>query len=263
MPIQEGAVKSELVDLSLKSSPLWKHFKDNLFTLTENIRLDAGQEELSRFQMSVGNGASNDGDEGYVILPEQCHTVQDLVTEVYAELIRGEVAPEAMPEYLHGRCILAVLNATCDEYNRRVTELIPGDMCTYSSVNRFVPDSSTSQLLEEMPVEVMESINPSALPPHELKLKVGSVIIVMRNLNVRESLCNGTRLLVTRLGHRVIEAIHITGSLRGKKVWIPRIKLPSSQSNLKLPFVFERTQFPVRPAFCLTINKSQASFPLC
>ncbi|KAH7696876.1 hypothetical protein AAVH_36045, partial [Aphelenchoides avenae] len=66
-------------------------------------------------------------------------------------------------------------------------------------------------------MEVLESINPTGLPPHELNLKVGSVIIVMRNLNVRESLCNGTRLVVTRLGHRVIEAIHILGSLRGKK----------------------------------------------
>lgn len=260
MPIQEGAVKSELVDLSLKSSPLWKHFKENLFTLTENIRLNADQEELSRFQMCVGNGASNDGDEGVVVLPDQCYTENDLVTGVYAELIRGEVDAEAMPDYLYGRCILAVLNSTCDEYNRRVTELIPGDLCIYSSVSRLVPDSSTSQLLEEMPVEVMESINPSALPPHELKLKVGSVVIVMRNLNVRESICNGTRLLVTRLGHRVIEAVHIIGSLRGKKVWIPRVKLPSNQSNLKLPFIFERPQFPIRPAFCLTINKSQVSY---
>lgn len=260
LPIQEGAVKSELLDLSLKSSPLWEHFKENLFTLTENIRLNADQEDLSRFQMSVGNGATNDGDEGLVVLPQQCYTDEDLITEAYADLIRGEVTQEALPEYLHGRCILAVLNSVCDEYNQRVMGLIPGDACTYTSVNRLVPDNSTSQLLEEMPPEVMESVNPSGLPPHELKLKVGAVVIVMRNLNVSESLCNGTRLLVTRLGHRVIEAVHISGSLRGKKVWIPRIKLPSNQSNAKLPFLFERTQFPIRPAFCLTINKSQVSF---
>jgi hypothetical protein len=37
MPIQEGAVKSELLDLSLKWSPLWTHFAENMFTLTENI----------------------------------------------------------------------------------------------------------------------------------------------------------------------------------------------------------------------------------
>lgn len=262
MPIREGAVKSELLDLSLKFSPLWEHFKENLFTLTENIRLDADQEELSRFQMSVGNGASNDGDEGLVILPDECYVEGDLIAEVYSELIDGAVPSEAMPAYLHGRCILAALNSTCDDYNKRVTQLLPGDLCTYKSTNKLIPDNATSALLEDMPMEVLESINPSGLPPHELSLKVGSVIIVMRNLNVRESLCNGTRLLVTRMGHRVIEAIHISGFLRGKKVWIPRIRLPSDQSNAKLPFIFTRTQFPVRPAFCLTINKSQVSLLL-
>ncbi|KAH7678358.1 DNA helicase PIF1, partial [Aphelenchoides avenae] len=202
---------------SWKARPLWKHFGANHFTLTENIRLNADQEELSRFQMSVGNGASNGGDEGFVILPEQCHVEGDLVTEVYSDLINGNVSAEALPEYLHGRCILAVLNSTCDEYNKRITHLLPGDLCTYKSTNKLIPDNATSELIDDMPMEVLESINPTGLPPHELNLKVGSVIIVMRNLNVRESLCNGTRLVVTRLGHRVIEAIHILGSLRGKK----------------------------------------------
>ncbi|KAH7675994.1 ATP-dependent helicase RRM3-like protein [Aphelenchoides avenae] len=130
-------------------------------------------------------------------------------------------------------------------------------MVAYRSVNKFILDNSTSRLMEEMPVEVMESANPSGLPPHELNLKVGAVIMLMRNLNVRDALCNGTRLLITRLGQRVIEAVHISGDIQGRKVWIPRIGLRSSESNLKLPWSFKRTQFPVRPAFCLTINKSQ------
>lgn len=247
MPIQEGAVKSELLDLSLKSSPLWEYFKENLFTLTENIRLDSGQEELSRFQMSVGNGACNEGDEGFVILPEQCYVERDLIMEIYSDLINGAVSSEAMPAYLHGRCILAVLNSTCDEYNKRVTLMLPGDLCSYKAVNKLVPDNATSQLLEDMPPEVLESINPSGLPPHELSLKVGSVIIVMRNLNVRESLCNGTRLLVTRLGHRVIEAIHITGSLRGKKVWIPRIRLRVTRATQSSRLCSQGRSFPFGP----------------
>ncbi|KAH7714910.1 hypothetical protein AAVH_17712 [Aphelenchoides avenae] len=217
LPILEGAVKLELLDLSLKSSPLWKHFKANHFTLTENIRLNAEQEELSQFQMSVGNGASNEGDDCFVILPEQCHVEGDLVTEVYSDLINGNVSAEALPEYLHGRCILAVLNSTCDEYNKRITHLLPCDLSAFKSTNKLIPDNATSELIDDMPMEVLESINPIGLPPHELNLKAGSVMIVMRYLNARESLCNGIRLAVTRLGHRVIEAINILGSLRGKK----------------------------------------------
>lgn len=42
-----------------------------------------------------------------------------------------------------------------------------------------------------------------------------------------------------------------------KKVWIPRIKLESNGD--RLPFKFGRTQFPVKAAFALSINKSQVS----
>lgn len=259
MPIQEGAVKSELLDLSLKSSPLWKYFAESMFTLTENIRLDPEEREFSAFLISVGNGANNEGDEGLVQLPAQCYTQRDLVSEIYDDLIEGRLAPEAIAEYLRSRCILAVRNSTCDTYNRRVMDVLPGNMVTYRSVNKFVLDNCSSRLMEEMPVEVMESINPTALPPHELNLKVGSVVIVVRNLNVREGLCNGTRLLITRLGLRVIEAVHISAHNLGKKVWIPRIELRSSESNVKLAWTFKRLQFPVRPAFCLTVNKSQVS----
>jgi hypothetical protein len=41
----------------------------------------------------------------------------------------------------------------------------------------------------------------------------------------------------------------------GKDVFIPRI--PIIPSDLDLPFKFCRLQFPVRPAFAITINKSQ------
>lgn len=257
MPIQEGAVKSELLDLSLKWSPLWKHFAENMFTLTENIRLDPDEREFSEFLIAVGNGDTNEADEGFLKLPEQFITDEDLVRHVYADLIDGLLPPEAIAEYLRGRCILAVLNRTCEENNRRVMKALPGNVVTYLSVNKFIPGNCTSRLMDEMPVEVMESANPVGLPPHELNLKVGAVIILMRNLNVRDSLCNGTRLLITRLGQRVINAQHISGDKQGRKVWIPRIGLRSSESNLKLPWTFKRTQFPVRPAFCLTINKSQ------
>jgi ATP-dependent exoDNAse (exonuclease V) alpha subunit len=33
--------------------------------------------------------------------------------------------------------------------------------------------------------------------------------------------------------------------------------MPLIPSDTNLPFDFERTQFPIRPAFCMTINKSQ------
>lgn len=55
----------------------------------------------------------------------------------------------------------------------------------------------------------------------------------------------------------MIEAVHVMDGLQMKKVWIPRIALESDGE--RLPFKFMRTQFPVKAAFALSINKSQVS----
>ncbi|KAK9679722.1 PIF1-like helicase [Popillia japonica] len=56
---------------------------------------------------------------------------------------------------------------------------------------------------------------PSGFPQHTLKLKQGCIIMLLRNLNVRANLCNGTRLLVHHLGELYIDAeiIQFNGQL--------------------------------------------------
>ena len=105
--------------------------------------------------------------------------------------------------------------------------------------------------------EFLNSIVPSGMPCHDLRLKVGCPIMLIRNLDQKKGLCNGTRLIVRSLATRIIEAEVISGSADfiGNRVFIPRIKL--CPSDLTVPFKFERLQFPVKLAYCLTINKSQ------
>jgi ATP-dependent exoDNAse (exonuclease V), alpha subunit - helicase superfamily I member len=47
----------------------------------------------------------------------------------------------------------------------------------------------------------------------------------------------------------------LTEAARNKRILIPRINLTYS-GNI-LPFNLQRTQFPIIPAFAMTINKSQ------
>jgi ATP-dependent DNA helicase PIF1 len=95
--------------------------------------------------------------------------------------------------------------------------------------------------------------NFSGVPPHKLLLRVGCPIILLRNLT--GGLANGTRLIVKRLGERVIEAEVATGPAKGEVVCIPRLAITPSDTSM--PFTLRRLQFPVRPAFAMTVNKSQ------
>ena len=57
------------------------------------------------------------------------------------------------------------------------------------------------------------------------------------------------------MGKFVLEGKVICGSYIGEKNFIPRLSL--SPSDVKIPFKFQRRQFPIFVSFAMTINKSQ------
>uniref|UniRef100_A0A0L8GQB3 DNA helicase Pif1-like 2B domain-containing protein n=1 Tax=Octopus bimaculoides TaxID=37653 RepID=A0A0L8GQB3_OCTBM len=101
----------------------------------------------------------------------------------------------------------------------------------------------------------IHKLTPSSMPPHRLNLKVGAIIMLLRNLSIGQGLFNGTRMNVHRLHEHYVEASLVTGSNRGRTVLIPRIKLSPSDANI--PFTLNRLQFPLRLAYSMTINKAQ------
>jgi len=90
-------------------------------------------------------------------------------------------------------------------------------------------------------IEFLNSLKTSSLPNHYIKLKVGSHIMWLRNLGQSEGLCNGTRLIVTRLVNHVIAAKIISRKNIGNKVYITRMSMSSAQSPW--PFKLLRRQF--------------------
>nr|XP_043639292.1 ATP-dependent DNA helicase PIF1-like [Erigeron canadensis] len=101
----------------------------------------------------------------------------------------------------------------------------------------------------------LNMLNFSGLPSHKLELKPHSPVILLRNINQTSGLCNGTRLIITQLLPRIIEAQVITGTAIGHRVYIPRISL--TYNDKELPFTLKRKQFPLRLCYAMTINKSQ------
>ncbi|KAL5141792.1 hypothetical protein HKD37_09G025074 [Glycine soja] len=62
------------------------------------------------------------------------------------------------------------------------------------------------------------------------ELKIDSPVILLRNIDQTQGLCNGTRLVVTRLAKHVIAAEIISGKNLGHNVYIPRMSMSPSQS---------------------------------
>ena len=89
-----------------------------------------------------------------------------------------------------------------------------------------------------------------------LKLKIGCPIILLRNLDPANGLCNGTRLVVRGFQRNTIDAEIVLGQHAGKRVFLPRIPLCPSDDEM-FPFQFKRKQFPIRLSFAMTVNKSQ------
>lgn len=153
--------------------------------------------------------------------------------------------------------ILAPRNTDVSDLNEKMLSLMDGETRQYFSADTIVHEPGADPAnAEPIPPEVLRSIEEPGHPPGELNLKIGCPIILLRNLSPSRGLCNGTRLIVTRLGHRVIEGRILGGDHNAEHAFIPRICIPSSSSSAHT-FHFLRVQFPIRLAFALSINKSQ------
>ena len=151
--------------------------------------------------------------------------------------------------WLEGRAILYATNSEVRMINEMMSGMLPGDRVTYNSADEL---QNTEDLLR-FNVEFLHTLDPSGFPPHSLSLKPGMPLMLIRNINPREGLCNGTKLVFERaLDNKVLQCT-VAGTDR--TVLIPRIVfIPKAN---EYPFEWQRRQFPVKPAFATTINKSQ------
>ncbi len=111
---------------------------------------------------------------------------------------------------------------------------------------------------EEMdifPIETANELKPSGCPLHRLNLKLGTIVMLLINIDVARGLCNGTRLQITRMMQDMVEARIISGKFMDKLHLFTRV--PFKPDEVLLDIRLTRTQLPFRLAFAMTFNKSQ------
>jgi ATP-dependent DNA helicase PIF1 len=127
------------------------------------------------------------------------------------------------------------------------------DYYSCDSIDRS--DVNDCEIFSTLTPEFLNSLRTSGLPNHKITLKIGTPIMLMRNLDQSQGLCNGTRMIVTKLANHVIEARIMSGKNIGELRLLPKVKMSPSQSPW--PFKLNRIQFPIIASYAMTINKSQ------
>ncbi|XP_078427749.1 uncharacterized protein LOC144700161 [Wolffia australiana] len=244
LPVIQKGSRSMIICLSLNRSDVWRHC--SIFCLKTNVRVSPKQQAWSEFLLAVGEGrVCHD-----VHLPAEMQRVSallDLIAQVYGTF-------EDSATLLVTKTILTPLNIDVVRVNNMVLDVFPGEVMEYFSFDAIHPGEVNNESL--YPTEFLNTIDDATMPLHELRLKICCIMILLRNLNTRQGLCNKTRLRVDSFFPSMIQATIISqGNFDGDVHLLPRIALYPSQS--RLPFQFKRLQFPVRLAFSMTINKSQ------
>ncbi|KAK3798215.1 hypothetical protein RRG08_009537 [Elysia crispata] len=73
--------------------------------------------------------------------------------------------------------------------------------------------------------------------------------MLLRNLDLTNGYCSGTRYIIQPLHQHVIDAVIACGPHAGKRIFISRINV--------FPLHMKRKQFPLGPAFAMTSSKAQ------
>ncbi|XP_005104386.1 uncharacterized protein LOC101858351 [Aplysia californica] len=235
-PVVRHGSRPQIVNATLKSSYLWEHVY--VLRLTRNMRvlLTGETADFSNYLLNIGDDKHNvckQIGEFAIKLPDDItvKSEQELINFVF-----GNLQSNTNPDWLASRCIICPSNTEVDRINNLIMQSFPREEKVYRS------SDSVEENEHQYPIEFINSLCPSGMPPHKLTLRKDSIVMLLRNLDPTNSHCNGTRYVVQHLHQHVIDAVVAGGPHAGKRLFIPRIPLMPSD-NIIFPFHMRRKQF--------------------
>ncbi|XP_076907331.1 uncharacterized protein LOC143563738 [Bidens hawaiensis] len=235
-------------------------FRQVLPVITNGSRQQIVNASLcSSYIWGEGNvGGSNDGEATIdiphdLLINDSYDPIQSLIDFVYPSILQNI----KNIEFFRERAILAPTNEDVQDINDRLISLFPRDETEYLSSDSICPTEDFVDPLQAnlYSPDVLNGLKISGLPIHRLVLKVGVPVMLLRNIDHQIGLCNGTRLRVIYLKKHVVVAEIISGGNIGTRTYIHRVNMIPTDN--KIPFKFQRRQFPISVCFAMTINKSQ------
>ncbi|XP_025425697.1 uncharacterized protein LOC112694448 [Sipha flava] len=218
LPVVPKGTRTDEVKSCLKRSTLWT--KINILKLSKNMRVHLGEEKFaggfSDLLLEIGNGDYSSFDEMITIPENLCTivtTVQDLISKIYPDIALIHDKPM---EWLCERAILTPKNDQAAAINDTLLMSFEGEEKVYTSIDTVVNMDDATYY----PVEFLNSLKPPGMPYHRLILRMGTPIMLLRNLKPPK-LCNRTRLKVKALHRNIVETTISTECAKGETVFVP------------------------------------------
>ncbi|XP_035840195.1 ATP-dependent DNA helicase PIF1-like [Helianthus annuus] len=243
LPVIPKGTRTMIVNASLNSSYIWRHCK--VLKLTENMRLRVGCQEadlkeikeFGEWILKLGDGLLGEENDGEIdieipddlLIHDQVNPISSLISYIYPDMNKflWDLT------YFQQRAILAQTNEVVDSINKELLESLPGEEKVYFSSDSLCQSEEESELnMALFPPDVLNNLRLSGLPNHKLVLKVGAPVMLLKNIDQANGLCN--------IGHHTL---------------ISRLKM--TPSDKRIPVKISRRQFPLSLCFAMTINKSQ------
>ncbi|XP_019158039.1 PREDICTED: uncharacterized protein LOC109154766 [Ipomoea nil] len=244
LPVIPKGSRQDIVQASINSSYLWSNCE--VLRLTKNLRLRGISsakevEKLNSFAKWIADlGDGNLGEEkndifniripDNFVLRNEVDPIAEIVQSTFPSYDQGQLDHK----HLESRAILAPTLDVVDKVNEYMNSMNEATSKTYLSCDSVCKSDTNADMLSEVhTTEFLNSLRCSGVPNHSLTLKVGSLIMLLRNIDHSLGLCNGTRLIITQLGNHVIEAQILCGNNVGTRLYVAAYRV-SNPNGLKI-----------------------------
>eukprot|EP00267_Zea_mays_P024234 XP_008650714.1 uncharacterized protein LOC103631627 [Zea mays] len=202
LPVVRKGSRAQVVASSLRMSYLWESMSH--LKLVSNMRAK-NDPWFAEFLLRVGGGTEETNSDGDIRLPDDVcvpysgsdNDLDNLIDFAFPNL--NENMSDST--YITSRAILSTRNDWVDMINVKMIDRFQGEHMVYHSF-----DSAMDDPHNYYPPEFLNTLTPNGLPPHVLKLKIGCPVILLRNIDPANGLCNGTRLVVRGFQRNSIDA---------------------------------------------------------
>ena len=186
---------------------------------------------MNHFLFNVGSGSANASDTDFIQILRKMLCHGDLIKRIY----RPDIS-NLLEQDLKNKAILCLKNSHCLEINNKIIQQLPGSEMTYPSLDSTVVEDESERM--RYSVEFLHSIEMTGLPPQTFCLKLGAVVMLIRNLDVRKDLVNRARMNINSLHLISICTEILSDEFKGTIHTLPRI--PLTPSNSTFHFTIQR-----------------------